>query len=285
MHSRNIARFVLMRFNVQFPGYEQLDNNDAEWLEYRLKLAELTSFYSLKLQSLRKFNLVMLISSATPGSFIEALRGATEGLDVILFQAEGPAPKNISATLLNKADPGCIAIQTSRIDSDDMIHPDYLRNIDDYCAKNDLLPEIAKGPRYFRYPRGQDYLMHNARYSQIHYPENAFGTLIEPTNDRILTVLCDHHKRMSKRFVSFSIDDDTPMWCRILHGSNLSNKPRKPLPCRAISRFTRIYQSLPNCPLFTLHRSLSLHPAFQRKNASWMSKRKNRLRSHMTYAL
>jgi hypothetical protein len=219
-----------MRFNVEFPGYEHLDYNSREWLDYRLSLAELTSFHSLKLQSLKEFKLVMLISSATPESFMDALRRATQGLDVILFKAESASPGNLSSALLENVDAGCLAIQTSRIDSDDMFHPDYLRSIQDYCVKNNLFPDLANEARYFRYPSGQDYLTHRARYNRILYPENAFGTLIEPANDSVLTVFCDKHKRMSKRFVSHSLDDDRPMWCRIIHGSNLSNKPRKPLP-------------------------------------------------------
>ena len=230
MLSRKVARFVLMRFNVPFPGFEHLDNNDLEWLEYRLKLAELTSFYSLKLQSLSEFKLVMLINSATPESFIDALRSATQGLDIIVFQAESTAPQNLSSTLLENVDADCIAIQTSRIDSDDMFHPDYLRKIDEYCAENSLDSILAKSPRYFRYPHGQDYVTHSAKYTRILYPDNAFGTLIEPMTDSIRTVFCDNHKRMSKRFVSFALDDDKAMWCRVLHGSNLLNKPRKPLP-------------------------------------------------------
>ena len=230
MHSKNIARFVLMRFNIEFPGYEHLDNNDSDWLEYRLRLAELTSFYSLKLQSLDRFKLVILISGATPESFIDALKAATQGLDVILIQAETAVPKTLSSTLLDHVDAECRAIQTSRIDSDDMFHPDYLLKMDEFCAGNNLFPELANNRRYFRYLHGQDYVTRNATYSRVAYPENAFGTLIEPVNDGILTVLCDNHKRMSKRFVSFSLDDDTPMWCRVLHGSNLLNRPRKPLP-------------------------------------------------------
>lgn len=230
MHSTSVATFVLMRFNVEFPGYEHLDYNSVEWLEYRLKLAELTSFHSLKLQSLKEFKLVVLVSSATPERIVDALKQATQGLDVILFQAESASPRNLSSTLLENTDAGCMAIQTSRIDSDDMFHPDYLRAIDEYCIKNNLLPELAREARYFRFPNGQDYLTHRARYNRILYPENAFGTLIEPVNNRILTVFCDSHKRMSKRFISYSLEDDRPMWCRVIHGSNLSNKPRKPLP-------------------------------------------------------
>lgn len=230
MNNRSVARFVVMRFNVEFPGYEHLDTNSRDWLDYRLALAELTAFHSLKLQSLKNFKLVLLVNSATPESFLDALRGATQGLDVIFLQAESASPRNLSATLLENADAECMAIQTSRLDSDDMFHPDYLRTIDEYCASNNLYPELAGEARYFRFPQGQDYLTHRARYSRILYPENAFGTLIEPANGKVMTVFCDNHKRMSKRFVSYSLDDGRPMWCRIIHGSNLSNKPRKPLP-------------------------------------------------------
>jgi Putative rhamnosyl transferase len=230
MHSKDIAVFVLMRFNVEFPGFEDLDNNDPDWLDYRLRLAELTSFHSLKQQSHFNFRLVVLINSATPASFIDALITATRGLNAILLKAESAFPDNLASTLLDHVDSDCIAIQTSRIDSDDMYHPDYLRNIDAYCIRNDLFPELTSSPRYFRYPHGQDYLTQSATYNRILYPENAFGTLIEPLSDSIQTVFCDKHKRISKRFVSYSLDDGKPMWCRILHGSNLLNKPRKPLP-------------------------------------------------------
>lgn len=230
MDSTNIARFVLMRFNVEFPGFEHLDNTDPDWLDYRLKLAELTSFHSLRLQSRKDFKLVILVNSATPDAFIAALGQATQGLEVVVVKAESILPESLSATLLDRAKDDCMAIQTSRLDSDDMYHPDYLRNLDAYCASHDLFPALADSPRYFRYLHGQDYVTHGGTYSRIAYPENAFGTLIEPRGDGVLTVFCDHHKRMSKRFVSFSLTDETPMWCRVLHGSNLLNKPRKPLP-------------------------------------------------------
>ena len=140
MHSKDIAVFVLMRFNVEFPGFEHLDNNDPDWLDYRLRLAKLTSFHSLKQQSLSNFRLVVLINSATPASFIDALKAATRGLNAILMQADSAFPNNLASTLLDNVDSGCMAIQTSRIDSDDMYHPDYLRNIDAYCVQNDLFP-------------------------------------------------------------------------------------------------------------------------------------------------
>ncbi|MFM7442869.1 MAG: glycosyltransferase, partial [Tabrizicola sp.] len=88
MDNRNVATFVLMRFNVEFPGYEHLDTNSREWLDYRLRLAELTAFHSLKLQSLKNFKLVLLVSNATPESFLDALSHATQGLDVIFLQAD-----------------------------------------------------------------------------------------------------------------------------------------------------------------------------------------------------
>lgn len=279
MHSKKIARFVLMRFNVEFPGYEHIDTNDLNWLEYRLRLAELTSFYSLKLQSLNKFKLIIMINSATPENFIDALKTATQGLDVFLFKAESAFLKNISSTLLDNVEGECMAIQTSRIDSDDMFHPDYLRNINEYCDKNNLFPEIANSPRYFRYPHGQDYLTNSATYNRIFYPENAFGTLIEPLSDSILTVFCAEHTLISKRFVSFSLDNDRPMWCRILHGSNLLNKPRKPLP------MTSYFPVHPDLAEFAkippVHPPHKYEPAPRpsRKKASRLRRIKNRLRS------
>ncbi|HLQ17342.1 MAG TPA: glycosyltransferase [Tabrizicola sp.] len=221
-----------MRFNVPFPGYEHLDNNNPEWLQYRLELAELTSFHSLKQQSLSSFKLVILIDPNTPESFIDALTRATRGLGTIFFKADSASPDTMTSTLLDHVDADCMAIQTSRIDSDDMFHPDYLLNISDYCTQNGLFAELEHSPRYFRYPHGQDYVTHSATCNRVLYPENAFGTLIEPVSNALKTVFCDNHKRMSKRFVSFSLDDEKAMWCRILHGSNLLNKPRKPLPLK-----------------------------------------------------
>lgn len=220
-----------MRFNVDFKRYAHLDNNDLTWLQYRLRLAELTSFYALQQQSFKNFKLVIMFNPAVPKMFLQDVANKLTDLDVILFSSYDNFTKDLHALLLQNCDPDCQAIQTTRIDSDDMIHPEFMAKIAAYCRDTDILGKLAFGPQYISFPTGQDFTTSSASYNGVDYPQNAFGTLIEPIGE-IKNVFSYKHNEMSKRFQTSYLAPDQSMWCRILHGSNLLNKPRALLPVK-----------------------------------------------------
>ncbi|WP_417778621.1 glycosyltransferase [Stutzerimonas xanthomarina] len=228
---KKIHKYVLMRFNSNMGAYLHLDNNNLDWLRYRLKLASLTSFWSLRNQVKKDFTLIIVMNSKTPDKFLNELEGELAGIpyyihltDTLALELSGEM-----SSVIRKLG-GCSGlIQTTRIDSDDMLAQDYLDALDKDTDLESLEP-------IYRYaPVGQQFSLPQ-EFREIEYAANAFGTLIEPSGDKVKTVYIYAHPKMIKSFTSKSFGDSRAMWCMAIHGANLLNqlrngcKPREEFP-------------------------------------------------------
>ena len=104
-------------------------------------------------------------------------------------------------------------ILTSRVDCDDAIHQDYVKNIHE-LFNQDQSTRIIDGNGYRYISKTKETYTFN-RYSN-HRP-SPFSTLVAPFEDK-LTVMCEQHGHLAKRFkVQFH---DKKLWLQNIHDHN-----------------------------------------------------------------
>lgn len=112
-------------------------------------------------------------------------------------------------------------VRTTRLDTDDLISKDFFDKI------NSVTLESNTSQLLISFPGGANYDLEAEVFYYSSYPENPFLTLCQKNKtpdefkcvyDQMHTVF---HKVVQKNFYIRSI---TPMWCSIIHGSNLANK-------------------------------------------------------------
>jgi hypothetical protein len=103
---------------------------------------------------------------------------------------------------------------TTRLDTDDGWHRNFVKW---------LQSSVGDGQREFlNFPVG--IIAYKNRLYLYRHHSNAFISLLEPTENP-LTVLCAPHEQLS-RFAPIRQLDSWPAFLQVIHGQNLSNKPR-----------------------------------------------------------
>ena len=104
-------------------------------------------------------------------------------------------------------------VLTSRVDCDDAIHQDYVKNIQDLFLENQST-RIIDGNGYRYISKTKEIYTFNNYNTKVSSP---FSTLVCPFKDK-LTVLCEKHGDLSKRFkVQFH---DKKLWLQNIHEYN-----------------------------------------------------------------
>lgn len=125
--------------------------------------------------------------------------------------------KNINVELVSEWDVYKLStdyLLTSRIDCDDAIHQDYVKNIHE-LFNQDQSTRVIDGPGHRYINKTKEVYTYYNRYN-THTP-SPFSTLVAPFKDK-LTVMCEQHGRLAKRFkVQFH---NKKLWLQNIHDHN-----------------------------------------------------------------
>lgn len=105
-------------------------------------------------------------------------------------------------------------VLTSRVDCDDAIHQNYVKNIHE-LFNQDQSTRVIDGPGYRYISKTKEVYTYYNRYNAR--TPSPFSTLVTPFKDK-LTVLCEMHGNLSQRFkVQFH---DKKLWLQNIHDHN-----------------------------------------------------------------
>ncbi|WP_113922798.1 glycosyltransferase [Cognataquiflexum aquatile] len=215
--------FLITRINL---GYKEriLNKNidEQKWLNYRFDLFFKTCFPSVVNQNCQNFTWLIYLDFRTPDFFVNQLQtkiSSNQNFKILLrnggFESlTTHAPEDIK----NLIDKDCPYIITSRIDSDDLIHREY---IDEVQSKFDFQKYLS-----INFTFGLVHDLRTGLLGKSKNRSNPFISLIEKieSNIPIKTVCFQSHTDFLFEEKRLEITSKKRLWCMNMHAVNDSTK-------------------------------------------------------------
>ena len=134
-----MKHYIITRFNYKYGFSKGLDvsgktKEGVEWIRQRLILFYKYYIPSIKNQTCQDFEIVFLCDKDSPRLLLEELSEFGKPIHI-------PLKEWFKTTEL--------PVITSRLDSDDCLHKDYVKNIQEECAKKEVEKIIDINPAFY----------------------------------------------------------------------------------------------------------------------------------------
>ena len=203
---------LITRYNItsSFGIKAGIDPVDPVWLDHRATLFERFCAPSIRRQTTRDFEWVLLVNPDTPESYLATLRTHAR---LIFASSLDDAVNQLAASV---ADDGRLLI-TSRIDNDDAVVPEYLAK-----ARRMALRFHTGKRSAVAFSHGVRVNLETSRARQLQIPRSPFSTLVE-TAPPWRSISWYPHTVLDNAMPLTSISTAAPMWLQTLHGRNVAN--------------------------------------------------------------
>lgn len=228
MNELGVRHIIITRFNLIVNKSEPVPKNlSDDWLDQRFKLFSSFCFPSVKNQTNQNFQWFVFFAHNTPEKFRVIINRCAEEFDrfVPVF-TDKPAYK--AATYLSEIEKSLVVsdrvLITTRLDSDDALGRDFVRNIQSaQCDEDDYFI-------YFSF--GNQYDLINKLLVSVKNDSNPFLTRVETKSEccdfkTVFAVESHNSVESSKRIIL----KNKNMWLQVIHNSNILNSlSRRGLP-------------------------------------------------------
>jgi hypothetical protein len=214
--------FVITRFNLRKADWKTSKTNTQvltdTWMENRLALFENYCFSSLKAQSEQNFTWLVFFDITTPDRFrkeISRLESAFErfipifidGMDEFIPQSRVHIKQRLEQPY----------IITSRLDNDDSLHQDYIKEVQSHFDEQSFMAiDIVDGYTLQVEPK-----VCFAKRSHVHNP---FISLIEKVHEDIKTVWFIERHGQWRHVKNLTPVRAKRMWMSVIHNENKVNR-------------------------------------------------------------
>jgi hypothetical protein len=205
--------YILTRFNAGLYGPEsQAKIAPAEWMDHRMRLFRAITLPSIAGQSCQEFTWLLLMDRQTPERYIRALEAcACRNMKLVYPQPGQPC-------WLPEFAPGQYDLITTRLDNDDALHRDAVKDIQN--AWRVMHANQAK-PWVIVFPFGLILDLVDRRMWVMEYWLNNCPTLVEDSRDPGTVYQWQHTAippEVPKHYLK-----DKPSWLQVVHAQNLLN--------------------------------------------------------------
>jgi len=209
-----ITPFYVRRHFTGKTGKIEVQFAEPEWLEHRLQLFEDYCLVSVTNQSDQDFKWFIYFDDSTPPRYLDRIVSLTKShrnifIKTCAFWETPTLIKDVVAALAANTQ----WIITTRLDNDDGIHRDFVSMI--HAA-------AAERREFLNFPRG--IILYSGKCYRYEHPSNAFLSLVEPA-EQPKTAWCIAHTKAGQIAPVRQLPD-TPAFLQVVHGKNVSNKPR-----------------------------------------------------------
>ncbi len=212
--------FVLTRFNLRKKDWQTTRTNTQvltdSWMENRLKLFENYCFSSLKAQTEKNFTWLVFFDSTTPEVFRKVIGRLDNEFSaftpVYIDGMEAFLPAIVTEIQARLTQPYLI---TSRLDNDDSLHQDYIKEVQVEFSQQDFMAiDFIDG-----YTLQVEPEVKFAKRSHVHNP---FLSLIEKSAGFKTVWTHERHGQWSK-IKQVTAVRNKPMWMSVIHMENKIN--------------------------------------------------------------
>jgi len=222
----SFQHFLLTRFNV--------GKVDEDWLTFRFELFDRFCYPSVMNQTCRNFEWLIFYDSRTPVGFVdmfeqydgviaipvvvadmipEKFMRSKKGFENVSFitRVGGELGKEARRQVLLRVGSKTDYLITTRIDSDDSLHRDYVRLVQDEYFDE-------QGFWYLNFLNGYRYETRYRRVYAIRDKSSPYLTLVETVTSGKTAFWAPHTKETTKGKITHI--EDFPGWLEVVHGEN-----------------------------------------------------------------
>lgn len=224
MEKNVVGHFLLTRFNVRINTVltnqlEKIDiTSDNNYLTERFRLFFKYTVPSVLAQSDQDFEWIILFSDNTPEKFKEKaskIKGNGCKVTCLYVSDETDYLDVLNEYLVNKGYQWYI---TSRVDNDDAIEIDYIRDV-----KKKILSE-GKTVKVLSFNNGIQYEERTGFLTRYPFPSNHFTSMLSPWSNRIDNIISHGHMEIAEEYPVININNSVEMWLEVVHESNVTNR-------------------------------------------------------------
>jgi len=218
-----VAHFLTIRFNLGL--YDRADiGSPGQWFQNRIEhFAEFT-LPSILNQSCKNFTWLLVMDERTPRPHREIMARMSDRYKII-YSSLKKEPESMAHIIRSHIfkDPAAATaggkILTTRIDNDDLLHYDFIKDLQKKLPDQDFATITFLNGYVFR--------LSDKRLWERAYKYNQFASMLEPADRKIKTVWATAHNGL-KCFRCHKIIDGPRRWCWVLHSGNISKKKAPP---------------------------------------------------------
>ncbi|WBL41306.1 glycosyltransferase [Algoriphagus halophytocola] len=219
---KEFEHLLFTRVNVGYREKIWLPYEDPEkWLKYRLDVFFKTCFPSVIAQTNKEFKWYLYFVSQTPKMIMDMVYEKFKPFNFINILIKEETVKNFynyhKNDLNNIVDKEYEYLITSNIDTDDMLHINYIATVQQFFNRQEYLPINFNNGIFFD-------LKSNVMCSSEH-KSNVFISLIEKRKELgFLGAISRNHTDFYRISEKLEVNNDIPMWCVTMHDFNVSTK-------------------------------------------------------------
>ncbi len=259
--SGKFTHYLITRFNVPVKNWDKDKAGkpvlDAAWMQERLVLFQKYCAPTIRQQRCNDFVWLVYCDLLTGAKDLETIRQEVNRFSntQVRLVADFPALLDDLKGLL--ADAPAPYVITSRVDNDDGLGPDFIKDVQDHF--------VARDKHIINFTKGVLYDVHRLVLTEIRNSRfNHYGSLIEQrvADQPLTTVVGYPHGRPPEGSTVTDVDSRFA-WLKIIHERNMSSRTNGVplLEFDITSRFGLqpgdLPQSLTSTAVFVLHRLLS----------------------------
>ena len=213
--------YLLTRYNLGlYKAPQKTRHNKAinpdKWIKERTELFAKYCVPSVVNQTCKNFKWIIAIDTNTPMTHLMQIREVIKDKVYGKVDYEAVVGTNFRQAVKDVIGiPGDILI-TSRMDNDDMIHKNYIKDIQ-------LWYKYKQKTGVLIYPTGWIYNPVKKKLFHCRYMKNPFISLVEKADKKVRTILFHRHTEAVNYYKLHKIENKEHMWCQIIHKSNLAN--------------------------------------------------------------
>lgn len=243
------THFLITRFNLRKKDWNTDKNNqpvlDDNWLRHRLFLFENYCLPSVLEQSQKEFQWLIFFQKDSQnqlGSILKKMK-KYDFIEPIFVKNYEYFQENIGSIIEERIPNSTNLVITTRLDNDDAIHMDFIKEIQKKSAEFNAKDTIL------HFPNGLSLdVSHEPKLSLNINPLNPFLSLLENYQQgAVRTVYACEHNNWNND-LQFWTERKEPMWVEIIHGKNKLNTFKGDLVHKKALKKFRIL--IPDFPFF-----------------------------------
>ncbi len=219
-----IQHFILTRFNLLLWNRNKNGSKvrTKRWLTHRFSIFEKYCLPSVKNQSVQDFEWIVLFDDSTPNSFkariAEYQKECRQFIPIFVAPEKGHEYALIFKEQIVKR-LHAKRVLTTYLDNDDALNKLYVEDL------RSRVSTLNNGT-FIYYDKGYQLFADHKYLMQINYPKNHFVSYVEcgdPTSIKSVFGFGGHYYISTLKGVKIEHVDYNPMWCEVLHETNMLN--------------------------------------------------------------
>lgn len=223
-NKKELQHFILTRFNLFLWKKDKggCKVRTIEWLEHRFSLFEKYCLPSVKNQTCKGFEWIVLFDSKTPDEYKERIKEYQKACPQLMPVFVEPQNGRYFAEIFKREIVKRLnaeRVLTTYLDNDDALSTGFVKELQTRALK------VSDGT-FINYNDGYQFYTDYKYLMKIRYPKNHFVSVVErgdPATIKGIFGYGGHYYLDRIKGVRIERAMDQPFWCEVIHGKNMVN--------------------------------------------------------------